>query len=198
MKTQCLQTNETQHYLGKEKLLKSRLYPQARQAAANGPRFLGAPESSKIFFFEIKYLKIYFAPQILRVFLQIQVFYTHRALTMILAQGPHSSKDGPDYWGCYAIMNSRSPYSRSNPPHVCLYSYTGGPRYMREIGTPKIGSHIMNWHIKRPKITVNQRIGSRKEAISGFYICKIADKKTTYNESCLYFFFSAKPKRYDH
>ncbi len=26
--------------------------------------------------------------------------------------------------------------------------YTGGPRYMREIGTPKIGSHIMNSHIK--------------------------------------------------
>ncbi len=32
---------------------------------------------------------------------------------------------------------------------------TGGPRYMREIGTPKIGSHIMNLHIKRPRMTVN-------------------------------------------
>jgi len=32
---------------------------------------------------------------------------------------------------------------------------TGGPRYIREIGTPKIGSHVMNSHIKRPRITVN-------------------------------------------
>jgi hypothetical protein len=32
---------------------------------------------------------------------------------------------------------------------------TGGPRYIREIGTPKIGWHIMNSHIKRPTITVN-------------------------------------------
>jgi len=33
---------------------------------------------------------------------------------------------------------------------------------MQEIGTPKICSHIMNLHIKRPTITVNYRIGSRK------------------------------------
>ncbi len=32
---------------------------------------------------------------------------------------------------------------------------TGGPRYIREIGTPKICWHIMNWHIKIPTITVN-------------------------------------------
>jgi len=32
---------------------------------------------------------------------------------------------------------------------------TGGPCYMREIGTPKIGSHIMNLYIKRPRMTVN-------------------------------------------
>jgi len=32
---------------------------------------------------------------------------------------------------------------------------TGGPCYMREIGTPKIGSHIMNLHMKRPRITIN-------------------------------------------
>jgi hypothetical protein len=36
-----------------------------------------------------------------------------------------------------------------------IQSYTGGPRYMREIGTPKIGSHIMNLNIKRPKMIVN-------------------------------------------
>jgi len=30
---------------------------------------------------------------------------------------------------------------------------TVGPRYMREIGTPKLDSHIMNSHIKRPHIT---------------------------------------------
>ncbi len=57
---------------------------------------------------------------------------------------------------------------------------------MQEIGTPKIGLHITNLHIKRPRITVNQRIGSRKNAISGLHICKIADKKTAYNEGCLY------------
>jgi hypothetical protein len=32
---------------------------------------------------------------------------------------------------------------------------TVGPRYMREIGTPKIGLHIRNSHIKRPRMTVN-------------------------------------------
>jgi len=57
---------------------------------------------------------------------------------------------------------------------------------MREIGTPKIGSHIMNSHIKRPRMTVNKRIGSRKKAISGSHIRKIADKKTAYNEGRLY------------
>ncbi len=44
----------------------------------------------------------------------------------------------------------------------------------------------MNLHIKRPKITVNQRIGSRKEVISGLYIWEISDNKTAYNEGCLY------------
>jgi len=56
---------------------------------------------------------------------------------------------------------------------------------MREIGTQKIGSHTTNSHIKRPRVTVNQRIGSRKEAISGSHIREIADKKATYNEGCL-------------
>jgi len=46
---------------------------------------------------------------------------------------------------------------------------------MREIGIPKIGSNISNSLIKRPRITINQRIGSRKEAISASHICKIAD-----------------------
>jgi hypothetical protein len=58
---------------------------------------------------------------------------------------------------------------------------------MREIGTPKIGSNITNSHIERPRITVNQRIGYRKGAISGSHIRKIADKKTAFNEGCLYF-----------
>jgi len=58
---------------------------------------------------------------------------------------------------------------------------------MQEIGTPKIGSHITNSNIKSPRITVNQRIGYRKEAISGSHIREIADKKTAYNEVCLYF-----------
>jgi hypothetical protein len=44
----------------------------------------------------------------------------------------------------------------------------------------------MNSHIKRPRITVNQRIGSRKEAISGSHVCEITDKKTAYKEGRLY------------
>jgi len=64
---------------------------------------------------------------------------------------------------------------------------TGGPRYIREIGPPKIDLQITNLHIKRPRIIVNQRIGSRKEAISGSHVHKIADKKTAYNEGRLYF-----------
>jgi len=32
---------------------------------------------------------------------------------------------------------------------------TVGPRYMREIGTPKIDSHIKNSHLKRPRMTDN-------------------------------------------
>ncbi len=35
---------------------------------------------------------------------------------------------------------------------------------MREIGTLKIGLHIMNLHIKRPRITIN-KIGSTKKPI---------------------------------
>jgi len=63
---------------------------------------------------------------------------------------------------------------------------TGEPRYMREIGTQKIDSNIMNAPIKRPRITVIFRIGSRKMAISQSHIRKIADIKVSYNESRLY------------
>jgi hypothetical protein len=31
---------------------------------------------------------------------------------------------------------------------------TGRPRYMQEIGTVKYVSHIMNFHIKRPRMTI--------------------------------------------
>jgi len=34
-------------------------------------------------------------------------------------------------------------------------SNTVGPRYMREIGTPKIDSHMMNSNVKRPRMTDN-------------------------------------------
>jgi len=54
--------------------------------------------------------------------------------------------------------------------------------YIREIGTEKIGSHRRNSYIKRQRITVNQIIGSRKEAITGSHIQETADKKTVYNE----------------
>ncbi len=63
---------------------------------------------------------------------------------------------------------------------------TGGPRYMREIGTSKIGLHITNLNIKKPRITANLRIGSRKTTIFQLHIRKIADKKAAYNEGHLY------------
>jgi hypothetical protein len=61
---------------------------------------------------------------------------------------------------------------------------------MRETGTPKIGSNIMNLRIKRQRITVNLRIRSRKMAISQSHILKIADKKVAYNKGSLYCFYT--------
>jgi len=53
---------------------------------------------------------------------------------------------------------------------------------MREIGTPKIDSHI-----KRPRITIKlEDKFSRKKAILRLHICEIADKKNAYNEGRLY------------
>jgi len=57
---------------------------------------------------------------------------------------------------------------------------------MREIGNPRIGSHVMNSHIKSPRITKKYRIGSRKMAIFQLHMREIADKKTAYNEGRLY------------
>jgi hypothetical protein len=57
---------------------------------------------------------------------------------------------------------------------------------MQEIGTKKIGSHIMNSHIKRPMIPINYGIGSLKTANFQSHIREFADKKTAYNEVCLY------------
>ncbi len=37
---------------------------------------------------------------------------------------------------------------------VRLFINTGGPSYMREIGIPKIGSHIPNLNVKRSRIAV--------------------------------------------
>jgi len=61
------------------------------------------------------------------------------------------------------IKASRKMMANSrNRPHEWPYFFyrgpnlnTGGSRYIREIKTPKIDSHIMNSHIKRPRITVN-------------------------------------------
>jgi len=50
----------------------------------------------------------------------------------------------------------------------------------------------MNSHLKRPTITVNKRIGSRKKAIFQSHIHKFADKKTAYNESRLYYYLLLK------
>ncbi len=57
---------------------------------------------------------------------------------------------------------------------------------MQEIGTPKIGLHITNSHIKRPRMTVNWRAASRIKAIFGLNIRKFADKNTLYNEGHMY------------
>jgi len=45
--------------------------------------------------------------------------------------------------------------SFSLPNFILRNTGTGRPRYMREIGTPKICSHIMNSNIERPTVTVN-------------------------------------------
>ncbi len=63
---------------------------------------------------------------------------------------------------------------------------TGGPRYMRKIGTKKIGSHITNSHIKRPRMTVDWGLHSRKLVNLQSQIHEFADKKTAYNEVHLY------------
>ncbi len=55
---------------------------------------------------------------------------------------------------------------------------------MREIGTKILVSHIMNLHIKRPKIPRN--LGIFKKANFYSLLRKIADKKTAYNEVRLY------------
>jgi hypothetical protein len=44
----------------------------------------------------------------------------------------------------------------------------------------------MKLQIKRPRITLNLRIGSRKMAISQLHIRKIADKKVACKEGCLH------------
>jgi len=47
----------------------------------------------------------------------------------------------------------------------------------------------MNSRIKRPKITINLRIGSRKKTIFHTHISEMEDKKTAYNEGRVYSFF---------
>ena len=54
----------------------------------------------------------------------------------------------------YAVQNTE--LSLSLPVlYAPSFLHTGVPRYMREIGTKKISSHITNSHIKRPRMTVN-------------------------------------------
>ncbi len=77
---------------------------------------------------------------------------------------------------------------------MIIFSGTSGPRFMCEIGTQKIGSHIMNLHIKRPRIIVNLRIRSSKMAISQLHLREIADKKVAYNEGCHILHTSLKSK----
>ncbi len=48
---------------------------------------------------------------------------------------------------------------------------------MREIGTPKIGSHIMNSH-KKTKNNCKLEDRFQKKAIFQLHVCEIEDKKT--------------------
>jgi hypothetical protein len=67
---------------------------------------------------------------------------------------------------------------------------TVGPRYMQWIGTEKFGSHITNLHIKRPRMTVNWGMLSRKMPNLQLQTREFANKKTDYNEVCLFVQFS--------
>jgi hypothetical protein len=49
---------------------------------------------------------------------------------------------------------------------------------MPEIGTKKIGSHILNLHIKRPNLAINKGIGSLKKGNFKSHVRKIADNRT--------------------
>jgi hypothetical protein len=54
---------------------------------------------------------------------------------------------------------------------------------MLQIGTLKLGSHSMN--TKRPRMTVNSRIGSIKRIIDNRRYAKSQMKKTAYYDVCL-------------
>ncbi len=57
---------------------------------------------------------------------------------------------------------------------------------MRHIGTEKFGSNITILHIKRPRMTVDWKIRSRKIVNLQLKIHKFEDKRTAYNEVQLY------------
>jgi len=90
-------------------------------------------------------------------------------------------KTNSPFW----VGNRSSTVTLTNRPY-CQNLYTGEPHYIREMGNPKIDWHITNLNIKRPRITVNLRIGSWKMAIFQLYLRKIADEKASYNKGCLY------------
>ncbi len=52
-------------------------------------------------------------------------------------------------------INAHDFYLDVKTVYFKLAVITGGPRYMREIGTKILGSHITNLHIKRPSIPIN-------------------------------------------
>jgi len=91
-------------------------------------------------------------------------------------------------WHCViGYPNPLSLYFLNFQHTSSYFPHTGGPHYMRKIGSPKIGSHIMNSHVKIPKITTNHWISSREKDISKSHICEISDRKTTFNEGRLFF-----------
>ncbi len=66
------------------------------------------------------------------------------------------------------------------------YVNSGRPHYMREIGTEKLGLHLMNFHKKTQEDFKLKEVRFLKQRhFSIAKIREIADKKTAHNEVCL-------------
>ena len=114
--------------------------------------------------FELKSLDIFYIPSLTVIFI---LSTTSRCWECHMSQVSHV------WWFVYkeSVWNFE------------LYKYR-----FHSLGTSKIWLHITNLQIRRPRMT---KLVHRfhKKAISQSHICKIAGKKTTYNECRLYLMF---------